>query len=97
MTKKTALDFKEAAKRIKAAKWFVRLCSICRYPCGYVFSADYEHVGYDSGCYCVKYENIQPRDWEYLAEYYNMQCNENVIKKMDEFWGFNNCGDKIDG
>lgn len=85
---KSGNDFKEAATKIKPNKWIIHHCSICNYPCGYVFSSNYEHVGYDSGCDCVSYENIQPRSWDDLAAQYNVQNNEEYIKEMNKFWGF---------
>lgn len=79
-------DFKKQAVKLNITKWPMHDCSICGYPCGYLFRGD--EVFYDSGCDCVNYTNIQPRNWEDVAEHYNMQSHPDVIKKMDEFWGF---------
>lgn len=87
---KTESDFQIATAKIKPVKWIIHHCSMCNYPCGYVFTMDYKHVGYDSGCHCVTYENITPCPWSALAEHYNMQRNPEVIKEMNEFWGFPN-------
>lgn len=85
---KTAHDFQVAAARLRPSRWIIHRCSICNYPCGYVFSPDYEKVGYDSGCDCVNYDNVQLRSWDELASIYNNQTNEEFIKEMDHFWGF---------
>lgn len=63
---------------------------MCNYACGYVFSPDYEQVGYDSGCDCTRRYIINPSSYEDIASHYNMQKNDDYIKKMDEFWGFSN-------
>lgn len=89
MTQKNRIDFQVAAFKYRPNKWVIHNCSICNYPCGYVFCPNHELVGYDSGCNCTRQENINQCSWDKLAEYYNMQKNEEYIKKMDEFWGFN--------
>lgn len=90
MNKKTGLDFKNAAKRIKPGKFFVRACSMCNYPCGFVFSPDHEEVGFDSGCDCTGTETIRIRTWDDIANIYNdfFIGSEDKVK-ADEFWGFN--------
>jgi hypothetical protein len=83
---RTMEEFKQAKKN-NITRWSIYLCSLCGYDCGYIF--DGENVSYDSGCYCVTYcPCIKPRSWEDVADYYNMQKNENHIAKMDLFWGF---------
>lgn len=87
---KTAEDFKQAAIITNPIKFHCHRCSMCGYPCGYVFSPDYEHVGYDAGCDCTKRYIVNPSSYEDIANHYNMQKNVEHIKKMDEFWGFQN-------
>jgi len=83
---RTAEQFQEQVKKKDIKKWNIHDCSICGYQCGYVFENG--EALYDSGCYCVSYKNVEPRTWEDVAGQYNMQKNAEVIKKMDEFWGF---------
>ena len=88
MENKTAEDFKKQAKIKGIKRWGIHNCSMCGYRCGYIFSNDGENVDYDSGCNCVTYHNIEPRDWDNVASQYNMQEHPEVIKEMDEYWGF---------
>lgn len=87
---KTRLDFQNAAYHLKPKKWIVHHCSFCNYPCGYIFCDNNEYVGYDRGCYCTNRTNIREVSWNNLSDFYNKQTNVDVIKKMDEFWGFKN-------
>ena len=62
-------------------------CSMCRYPCAFLFSGD--TVRYDAGCDCVKYgPAITSRTWDSVAGHYNLQSHPEVIKEMNTFWGF---------
>lgn len=79
-------EFKIQAAKIGITRWPIHNCSICGYPCGYLFHDD--QVFYDSGCDCVNYADIQPKTWEDVAQQYNMQTNEKYIAEMDSFWGF---------
>lgn len=86
---KTRIDFQVAAYNLQPPKWKIRDCSICGYPLSYVFSPDYEEVGFDSGCDCsFRGSNINQVSWNQVANYYNMQTDENIIKEMNKFWGF---------
>ena len=88
MNKKTRIDFQIAAFNKRPPKWVIHECSLCHYPCAYVFDGNHERVAYDSGCDCTRQTNINECSWDRLAEYYNMQTNQDYIKKMNEFWGF---------
>jgi hypothetical protein len=85
---KQAQDFKQQALKHEIQSWPIRNCSFCHYQCGYFFSPDLENVVYDTGCDC-SWGGEQPRDWEDVAEHYNLQEDSDVIKGMDEFWKFN--------
>lgn len=85
---KTAEDFKEAAKTVMPHKFHVHRCSMCKYPCGYVFSPDYEYVGFDMGCDCAPEYTVNPSSYDDIARYYNIQKNYGHIKEMNDFWGF---------
>lgn len=86
---KTGEDFKKAAKISNPFSWHIHDCSICGYPCGYVFSLDLV-VAYDSRCYCTKFSDMpmELRSWDDVANYYNMQTNQSYIAEMNKFWGF---------
>jgi len=80
-------EFRSAVEKKKIHFWFIHQCSFCNYRCGYVFRDG--DVFYDSGCDCVTYGYvITPKDYEDVAEQYNMQTHEKFIRDMDEFWGF---------
>ena len=83
--KKKIEDFKKQAKEKNITRWNIHTCSMCGYQCGFIIQGD--KLYYDNGCYC----SMNPptsRDWQYLANHYNMQENKKVIKEMDKFWGF---------
>ena len=83
---KRASDFEKAQKENAISRWPIHDCAICGYHCGYVFRG--ENVFYDSGCSCGNFNGFQPRDFESVADHYNMQDSPRVIKEMNEFWGF---------
>lgn len=87
---KTRIDFQVQAYLLRPPKWVIHRCSMCNYPCGYVFDETYECVGYDSGCYCTNRNAITFCSWDALAKYYNLQTNEKYIEEMNVFWGFKN-------
>lgn len=85
---RTVQEFKDPALKVKPSKWIVHRCGMCDYPCGYVFSHDYERVGYDSGCDCTAYDCIKPSSYDDLCNHYNRQSSPEYIEKMNKFWGF---------
>lgn len=85
---KTIKDFQEQVEKLNITRWNIHDCSICWYPCGFIFENGL--VFYDSGCDCVNHINIQPRPWEDVAEQYNMQSHEKAIDNYNKFWGFDN-------
>ena len=80
-------EFQKSVQENELTHWPIHDCSLCHYPCGYIFNKD-GNVFYDSGCDCVAYTNLQPRSWEDVAEHYNQQSNADYIKEMDTFWKF---------
>lgn len=86
---KTAQEFKQQAETKNITEWHIHTCSLCGFHCKYVFTSN--AVFYNSGCDCMRGPyNIQPRNWERVADHYNMQNQPEVIKKYNEFWGFEN-------
>ena len=81
---KTAEELKQQAIKIKLHRWTVNICSMCGYPCGYIFRDNWEKVDYDSGCDCVNYSDVQQRSWENLADNYNLNQPENNPKISKE-------------
>jgi len=85
--KRTAEEFKNAAKERGIVNWSMRGCSLCQYPVGFIFHED--KVYWDPGCFCVTpAEKPQLRSWDDVAYYYNLQDHSRVIAEMDAFWGF---------
>lgn len=83
---KTGEDFRRQAETIGLTYWPVRRCSLCGYLLAYIFEGN--TVRYDAGCYCVVYQRIEPRSWDEVADFYNMQSCPATVKEFDEFWSF---------
>jgi hypothetical protein len=84
---RTPEEFKQKVKERKVDFWISHPCSMCNYPVGYVFKG--KKVFYDNGCYCTNSPSkLTERKWEDVADKYNQQNHPEVIKRMDEFWGF---------
>ena len=84
---RTPLEFKEQSNKHGITYWKIHNCSMCGYECG--FHIDGDSVGYDNGCHCTRKSlNISSREWEDVAEQYNMQSNSDVIREYDGFWKF---------
>ena len=84
---RTAEDFQNAARERGITSWPLHNCTFCRYPVGYVFTA--EGVFFDTGCYCVsRMDTPRGESWEIVARHYNQQDNADVIAQYDQFWGF---------
>lgn len=88
--KKIGEDFRNQAEKLGITKWPSHNCSFCTYGVGFIFTPI--SVYYDNGCNCSSYGPSPYREssWDEVAERYNMQDNENTIKEMDKFWGFDN-------
>ena len=82
---KTAEDFKRQAAKKGITFWESHKCSFCGVPVGTEIKNG--EASYRSACGCAWSPN-HSHGWEHVAERYNMQTNENVIREMDTFWGF---------
>jgi hypothetical protein len=85
---KTGTDFQQAAKDRNISRWCIHNCSMCDYPCGYIFCENHNLVAYDNGCDCTKRYFHRPTTWDHVAEQYNKQTHPEVINEMNEYWGF---------
>jgi len=85
---KTPLDFQRAAIENDIRKFELHKCSICNYPCGFIFKNNFQDVLYDHGCDCTRLSLHRITSWEEVASLYNMQSDEKYIKKTNEFWRF---------
>lgn len=101
---KTADDFRESALKNPKGCWKISDCSICGCPLIFIFSNRlYQNqfltflsknikpeVQWSGGCYCV-YKKNKPRasSWQEIADHYNLQIDQEIIKKYNDFWGFN--------
>lgn len=84
---RTPDEFERAVAKLGLLRFNIHDCSICGYPCGFVFN--HGRIGYDSGCDCGSYDpGIRVREWQDLADHYNRQTNEQYITEMDNFFGF---------
>lgn len=85
--KRTGEDFRNQAEELKLISWPQRGCSFCGAMIGYRFVDG--KAFYDSNCNCVNYTTpLQPRSWDDIADFYNMQNNPVTIEEMDNFWEF---------
>lgn len=85
---RTGEEFKQAAIKNNIREWQFHSCSMCDYRCGYHFSSCFTWVVFDAGCYCTNQSRTYERDWDDVANQYNIQTHETAIKKYDEYWGF---------
>lgn len=75
-------------KAIALEKTFlpVRDCSLCGAMIGYVvLDRDYNHVGFDTGCDCVNYSNVNESSWPQVDHYYDIQTDKGK-KHLDKLW-----------
>ncbi len=82
------IEFANAAVKNNIEEWIIHNCSMCGYGCRYLIDLPSLDVRYDTGCHCTNRINIHVSSWGSIATHYNMQSNENVIAKMNEFWVF---------
>jgi len=80
-----AEEFKKQAELKGITYWHAHNCSICGESVGTEIVNG--EASFRSACGCA-YEPNHSHGWEHIAERYNMQSNVDVIKRMDEFWGF---------
>jgi hypothetical protein len=82
-------EFRTAATERGIRSWLNHECSLCGYPCSYLFFSDPEHdVVYDAGCNCGAGNEIRPSSWGAVAQQYNMQSHPDTIASYAAFWGF---------
>ena len=92
----TVKDFEAAVIKKNITKWSIWPCSMCNYPCGFLFLVDGKKVkvGYDSGCYCCGRGDIRAEKMESVKEHYDLQSNQKLIDEYDQFWGFEGVSDE---
>lgn len=84
---RTPDEFESAAQEHDIARWPLHNCSFCQYEVAYLF--DGPDVAIDTGCNCVPGPpTIRSTTWANVANQYNIQDNDRVIAKYDEFWHF---------
>ena len=74
MEKVTAQKIHEAAAAYGVERWNVRPCSLCGVQTGYEFNG--LAVTFDASCGCTDYGNLQPRTYDNVADFFNMQTPE---------------------
>lgn len=69
-------------------EWNMHDCSLCGYPCGYLFQVidNKVKVSYDRGCYCCKCPSYSTTMKD-VIRHLEMQTNLNVINEYKAFWG----------
>lgn len=82
----TPSEFKFAARVHNIDHWELHNCTFCGYRCGFIFVN--EKVYYDHGCYCSVKQKLRNSDWAEVADWFNIQTNETVLKNFNKFWGF---------
>lgn len=82
----TADEIRESVVKNNIDCFPIHCCAICGEWVGYrFFRWPNQEVVFDSSCFCVSYENVQPRSWEDVADYINMQSNEEYAKECMEY------------
>lgn len=88
----TIEKMRDTMTRKKVKKWVIHTCTVCKYPCGFLFSDDLDTVRYDAGCYCTMEKDsdaaIRQSDWYEVSDFYMSQKTEKVVTKMNKFWEF---------
>lgn len=82
---RTPEEFQRQAKLKNITYWKSHDCVICGVAVGTEIKNGIP--SYNSSCSCAQSPNHN-FGWEFVAERYNIQRAETVIKRMDEFWGF---------
>lgn len=88
---RTPEEFKKQAELKGITFWKSHNCSICGVGVG--TEIENGEASYRSACDCAWSEN-HSHGWDKVAERYNMQSHPDVIKRMNEFWGFDSVGEK---
>ena len=80
-----ALKEKVLEKGIK--KWHIKDCSLCDYPCGFLFTIanGKVFVNYDAGCWCCP-EVPRISSFGDVLEHIELQSDEQVIERYQKFW-----------
>jgi len=84
---RTAEEFKQQAELKGIIYWPSHDCFFCGVSVGTEIRNG--EASYRSACDCAWSPN-HSHGWEKVAERYNRQTNPDVIKRMNEFWGFDN-------
>jgi hypothetical protein len=63
-------------------------CSICGVEVGYVILGG--DLFFDSGCGCLRGNNIRPASWDEPADWINMQFSPDVRKMLMDRFGVSN-------
>ena len=92
---RTKEELKSQASQRGLKKWIIHNCSMCGYPCGFIFRDD--GVLYDSGCGCADYIDTRQSSWEEVEQTYNRNqpennpaISQNYLDRTNEVWLFSN-------
>jgi hypothetical protein len=85
-----SIDFieKQIIKR-NLKEWIIHHCSLCNYPCGYIFNIENDKVivKYDNGCNCVllrpPYRSSNIND---IIKHMSIQTSKEYVEKIRQFW-----------
>ena len=87
----TGQQLKEIAYKRRITSWTADHCAVCDYPIKYIFQGSYPEVLVDLGCTCTievaKLNRYEHASWEELAAFINMQTDEDMVKRINKFWG----------
>lgn len=92
---RTPEEFQAQAETIGLTRWEMHNCSICGYPCAFLFRGG--KVFFDGSCWCsTESSPPSPRSWADVAEHYNRnQPEQNPritaewVASVDALWGWN--------
>ena len=85
---KTAEELKQQAIKIKLHRWTVNICSMCGYPCGYIFRDNWEKLPYNTK---ILSDGTVARVGT-IAHDINRRFTGTILKTISDDIGFNRVG-----
>ena len=83
MEKITSKELQAAMVAANITSVFHHSCGICDYPTSYIREG--ENIYFDSGCGCTSRSHLSLRTWDSVADWVNMQNEENQSALKKEF------------
>ncbi len=79
ITPKQTLDALRT-KHADGSKMVLHKCSMCQYPCGYIWNGD--RIFYDSGCYCTTSNSTRETEEQDLLDTLEMNKDTGLAERL---------------